>query len=279
MLQRVLFVWSPERNEQIQKDLRGLGELMTELQDCGIRMQVIEGRIPEWLVDIRDSLVITDIPEVAGEAAAVGAVVIAYIPEGSDRRIPEAELVLEGFDEADVALLEQTWCHGRGLPYRVATGERIYLQELTEQDLPELYRIYHLPEVTGFLQEMTDSLEAEQERLAAYRTAYRFYGCGLWGIYLREDDRLIGVCGVEVKEGPELGYVLDPLYCGVGYATEAATIAMRYAVSQGYETIWARIHPDNVASLCVAERLGMKRDSERENDEYQYYKWNGGVAV
>jgi len=122
----------------------------------------------EWLsVDPRDTVVITDSPEIAEEASAAGCVVIAYIPEISERRIPEADLILEGFEEVDLALLEQTWCHGRGIPYRVATGERIYLQELTEEDLPELYRIYHLPEVTGSLQEMTGSMEEELQTAQA----------------------------------------------------------------------------------------------------------------
>ena len=59
-------------------------------------------------------------------------------------------------------------------------------------------------------------------------------------------------------EEVEVGYLLGKLYWGKGYATEGAQVGMDY----GFETlkldrIVGIVHPENVASRHVLEKLGM----------------------
>ena len=60
--------------------------------------------------------------------------------------------------------------------------------------------------------------------------------------------------------GTEVGYGIARPFWGKGYATEGAAAAMDYAVNTlGWHEIIQTIHPDNVASVRVAERLGARK--------------------
>ncbi|HYD36430.1 MAG TPA: GNAT family N-acetyltransferase [Allosphingosinicella sp.] len=62
----------------------------------------------------------------------------------------------------------------------------------------------------------------------------------------------------------EIAWALAPTARGKGYATEAARAAIRWSFETlGLDRIVSIIHPGNVASQAVAERLGERRTGER----------------
>lgn len=223
-------------------------------------------------------LIVTDQISVGQLAFDTGCICIAVCGEeiSLEGFYPWAELLVEDLTGLTEELLERTWCHGKGLPWRVADGSRIYLQELTPSAVPDLYRIYHEPEVRAWVQEMNGTLEEECQRMAEYQHhAYRFYDCGIWGVYRKEDGCLLGSCGLEWKEWNgevvlELGYVLSAEFRGYGYAAEAAALALEYAGEQEYGVVHARIAPENRPSQAVAERIGMKPVGQRKLDDREY---------
>ncbi len=79
------------------------------------------------------------------------------------------------------------------------------------------------------------------------------------------DGGFVGDCGLtwqSVNGRPELevGYHVRLELQGRGYATEAALACLEFARDVvGAALLVAIIHPDNAASLRVAERLGMRR--------------------
>ncbi len=83
---------------------------------------------------------------------------------------------------------------------------------------------------------------------------------GLWGAEERSSGVLVGQIGFWNPEGwPgfELGWTLRRSYWGRGYATEGARTALRFAFSQLVQPhVISLIHPENAASIRVAERLG-----------------------
>lgn len=85
-------------------------------------------------------------------------------------------------------------------------------------------------------------------------------GYGMWALAKRGDDRMIGRVGFINPEGwPgfELGWTLERAAWGNGYATEAARHLLAYAFDvMGREKVISVIHPDNAASIRVAERIG-----------------------
>jgi RimJ/RimL family protein N-acetyltransferase len=85
-------------------------------------------------------------------------------------------------------------------------------------------------------------------------------GYGLWAAEERSSGVLVGRIGFWNPEGwPgfELGWMLRRAFWGRGYATEGAREALRFALMQlGQPQVISLIHPENAASIRVAQRLG-----------------------
>ena len=87
------------------------------------------------------------------------------------------------------------------------------------------------------------------------------HGYGRWAVVDKEDDRMIGWCGLgflpEIDE-TEVAYLLDKDYWNTGYATEAARISLVYGFEEaGLDSIIALSFPENAASRRVMEKIGM----------------------
>jgi RimJ/RimL family protein N-acetyltransferase len=89
---------------------------------------------------------------------------------------------------------------------------------------------------------------------------WQVWGTGTWAVEHKESGAFLGIVGFSEPEGwpgLELAWALARPYWGQGYATEAAREALAHAF-----TIWERervislIHPENRASIRVAERIG-----------------------
>ncbi len=88
------------------------------------------------------------------------------------------------------------------------------------------------------------------------------YGYGLWLIFVRDIDRLVGFAGfLPSEEGtPNLIYGVHPDRWGYGYATEAASAVLGYALEKlALPKVRADVDEPNIASVCVLEKLGMRR--------------------
>jgi ribosomal-protein-alanine N-acetyltransferase len=88
--------------------------------------------------------------------------------------------------------------------------------------------------------------------------------CGRWAVVAPHDDRPLGVSGfipyddVLGRAEVELTWRLARAHQGHGYATECARALVAYAWERlGLTRLVAIIDPANVASVRVAEKLGM----------------------
>lgn len=107
------------------------------------------------------------------------------------------------------------------------------------------------------------------ELLNRLRREWTRNGHGLWALERREDDALLGFCGLAVPgfgagghlllPAVEIGWRLRRDAWGHGYATEAARAALAAGWRDlGLAQVISIIHPDNERSMAVAERLGMR---------------------
>lgn len=95
-------------------------------------------------------------------------------------------------------------------------------------------------------------------------------GHGSLMIEAREGESAAGQCigQVSLNAGPlfperELGWLLYPGFEGNGYALEAATAMRNWAFETlRLETLVSYIHPENTASLRLAEKLGAVLDKD-----------------
>jgi RimJ/RimL family protein N-acetyltransferase len=72
---------------------------------------------------------------------------------------------------------------------------------------------------------------------------------------------------VKDQQQAEIGWVLDPVHQGRGYVTEAMTELVRVCFEDlGVRRLTASAFNDNVPSLAVMERLGMRRETHGIRD-------------
>jgi len=109
----------------------------------------------------------------------------------------------------------------------------------------------------------------EAWRHMAYMVGHwHFRGYGHWAVEEKTSGRLIGRLGFLNPAGwPgfEIGWTLGRESWGKGYASEGARRALHYAFEElGRDHVISLIHPENKASIKVAERLGEKVEGETE---------------
>ena len=147
--------------------------------------------------------------------------------------------------------------------------ERLILRALGEEDFDDYARMCADPDVMRYLGEGQPLTRPEAWRQMAFIIGHwQLRGYGLWAVEEKTSGKLVGRIGFYNPEGwPgfELGWTLARGAWGKGYATEGARRALAYAFADmGREKIISLIHPENLASIRVAERLGEKPEGRAE---------------
>jgi RimJ/RimL family protein N-acetyltransferase len=79
----------------------------------------------------------------------------------------------------------------------------------------------------------------------------------------------MGQPGMPERTEAHIGYIFDPAYAGRGYATEAVTAMVAHAFDElGVRRITAGCFADNVASVRILEKLGMRREQHGVGDSW-----------
>ena len=147
--------------------------------------------------------------------------------------------------------------------------ERLIMRMFSEDDFEAYARICADPEVMRFLGEgkPLSKLEAWRQ-MASLIGHWHLRGYGFWAVEEKASGQLVGRIGFFNPAGwPgfELGWTLGRESWGKGYATEGARRALRYAFNEmEREHVISLIHPENRASIRVAERLGEKLEGRTE---------------
>jgi len=140
---------------------------------------------------------------------------------------------------------------------------RLLLRELEPGDAPALHPVFSDPQATRFMRTHSDSSET-LAWIEAIRIGYKKYGFGPWAVVRKKDNALLGYCGCSIlhlhgKEEYEIAYRIVPAYWGQGFATEAVLACIDYAFTNlSFSRLFALIQPENIASVRVTEKTGMK---------------------
>lgn len=143
----------------------------------------------------------------------------------------------------------------------------LYLRELTEADLPNLLEMMNGQQ--NFYERKFSQAEL-QNWLTRQQQRYQ-QNFGIWGICRKDDDALIGQCGLTFQRFGkgmlwQIGYGIIPSQRKNGYAKEAAAACVQFAFSVRKEpVVYAVIASDNFPSLSVAKAIGMAQEKETLN--------------
>jgi RimJ/RimL family protein N-acetyltransferase len=100
--------------------------------------------------------------------------------------------------------------------------------------------------------------------LSSEVVSWDWMGHGGWAVDTRDGDFIGQIAITQPPHFPEreIGWTLFETAEGKGYATEAPSAALAWAWDQGFETLVSYIHPDNIRSCRLAERLGAEHDPD-----------------
>ncbi|MBQ8496845.1 MAG: GNAT family N-acetyltransferase [Clostridia bacterium] len=148
--------------------------------------------------------------------------------------------------------------------------ERLTLHSFEDEDIETLCGIltnetigktYLLPEFKN-----DDAVFALAKRLQILSMRDDRY---VWGIY--QNKTLIGMLNDTDIQGEniEIGYALHPDYYNQGFATEVVKAVITYLFEKGFSTIYAGAFENNLASIRVMEKSGMKKMNSRASIDYR----------
>jgi RimJ/RimL family protein N-acetyltransferase len=149
--------------------------------------------------------------------------------------------------------------------------ERLTLRGWRDTDLDALAAINADPDVMRFISD--GSVRDRQRTTEDLRSMMRGWderGFGLFAIDVRETGAFIGWAGLavptflpEILPAVEIGWRLAQDSWGHGYATEAATAALRFGFDdRALDRVVSIRHLDNARSARVMEKLGIAYQHE-----------------
>lgn len=156
-------------------------------------------------------------------------------------------------------------------PFEIPVLEtaRLRLRSFRDEDLDDYAALCADPEVMRYLGTGQTLGRAEAWRQMAFILGHwRLRGFGLWAVEARDSGELLGRIGhlhPEGWPGFEVAWTLARPHWGKGYATEGARAAVAYAFAAlGRDRVISLIHPENRASIRVAERIGERPTGRAE---------------
>lgn len=152
-------------------------------------------------------------------------------------------------------------------------SDRLILREWRDSDIAPFHAICSDPEVMATLGPLMTITEVEA-LVARMRELQRQLGHCFWTVEEKASGDLIGWCGViRGREGtpihslPEIGWRLARAKWGVGFASEAARVAVKWSFENlPDDSVWAITSKQNMRSRAVMERLGMKYQTDLDFD-------------
>lgn len=147
--------------------------------------------------------------------------------------------------------------------------DRLRLRAHSVADYERVAAMWSDPGVTRFIGGKPQTREEAWSRLLRYGGMWALTGKGFWVIEEKDTRRFLGEVGVmDVKrdmdppfaaDENEVGWALLPTSQGKGYAGEAVTAAMNWAMrTLTFRQLVCIINPENEPSIRLAGKLGFR---------------------
>ena len=175
-------------------------------------------------------------------------------------------------------------------PYPVIETPRLRLRRLFRADTEDLYEATSDPRVTKYEPWGPYSKEETIQMVENILTQLESGLCTEWAVERKEDAKVLGLVHLNkidfFHRSAEIGYWFSRKSWGNGYATECVRAMAEYAIKTlRMDEILAICHPDNLASLRVLEKAGMKfrgilpnyislRGNTADCKEYHITRWD-----
>ena len=159
----------------------------------------------------------------------------------------------------------------------VLDTERLFLRHFHISDDDAIYGVFGDDEVMHFGEGVQTREWVDTWLRTCLERYHRTWGFGPYAVVERTTQDVIGYCGLfyfpDVNGRPEveIGYRLARSAWGQGFATEAAGAVRDYAFNNlGMKRLIAIIDPANIASIHVAEKIGMQYEQNVMFEGYSH---------
>ncbi len=149
-------------------------------------------------------------------------------------------------------------------------NERLNLREFEPSDFDRVHSYATDSEVVRFMEWGPNSAEETRDFLLracsyAKENPRRKFELAVIEVV---SGQLVGGIGLHISDAQAmLGYCFASSVWGQGYATEAARLLLAYGFSSlNVHRVWARCDSENIASIRVLEKLGMRREGLAKHD-------------
>jgi RimJ/RimL family protein N-acetyltransferase len=166
----------------------------------------------------------------------------------------------------------------------VAQTERLTLRRLELGDAEFILGLLNDPSFLRFIGDKgVRTVEDAREYLTKGPIAsYERFGFGLFLTERKEDGVPIGICGLLKRDSlkdADVGFAFLPQFRAKGYGFESASAVMALARNElGLARVVAITSPENEASACLLEKLGMKFESmvrlSEDSPEVRLFAWD-----
>lgn len=143
------------------------------------------------------------------------------------------------------------------------TTPRLALRSFALGDTDSLHQILAVPGVLQYFPSPNPPERVRVKKLIEGQIKHwGDHGFGWWAVERLADQELLGWSGLQYlpeTDEVEIGYLLGEPYWGNGLATESAQAGLEFGFgSLGLGEIIGIVHPDNLASQRVLEKIGLK---------------------
>ncbi|NNL00349.1 MAG: GNAT family N-acetyltransferase [Xanthomonadales bacterium] len=141
--------------------------------------------------------------------------------------------------------------------------KRLRLRLFTHDDIAIMFKLGSDPDIIRYADTPCKDMDEARQRLEQGPLAdYVKYGYGRFAVEWKDTGEVIGFCGIKYLpeiDLPEVGYRYLKEYWGRGIGTEAARACVEFARDDlNIGKLVALIIPENIGSIRVAEKLGMR---------------------
>lgn len=146
----------------------------------------------------------------------------------------------------------------------ITETQRLLVAKIDKGDADLLFQLTGDEQVMKYLPKAL-SYDETRRMINELLNHYEKYGFCFWKLLLKPENEFIGIAGllhqeIDANEETEISYRIKPEYWNNGYATEAALACKEYAEKVlDKKRLVSIIHPENIASKCVAQKLGAKK--------------------
>jgi len=153
---------------------------------------------------------------------------------------------------------------------------RFILREVSMGDCEDIFDIYCDEEAVRFQGiNAIESMEHARKSVNFFRSGFEDKKFVKWCIVKKEDNMVIGIITLHEINiwhlRAEIGYMLNRKYWRQNVMSEVGERILKYAFNEvGFNRIEAYIHPENIASIRLSEKLGFQKEGLKKKSDINF---------